>query len=101
MAGKQLKPCGTPAARRRHIRKGEEVCEACRRAHVEEVTWYQRRGPVPPRELRPCGTEAAYQRHIRRGELADDACLKAHAEHVAKYYRPRRTAPRTGSGAAA
>ncbi|MFZ4264479.1 WhiB family transcriptional regulator [Streptomyces arboris] len=31
--GRQLAPCGTPAAYDRHVRHGEPVDDACRRAH--------------------------------------------------------------------
>lgn len=30
-----LKPCGTDAAYRRHLRKNEDPCEPCRRAHAK------------------------------------------------------------------
>lgn len=33
---RQLKPCGTPAAYRRHLRHDEEPCEKCKRAAREE-----------------------------------------------------------------
>lgn len=32
---RDLKPCGTVAAYRRHQRHGEEPCEACKKAHAE------------------------------------------------------------------
>lgn len=31
---RELQPCGTPAAYRRHLRKKETPCEACRVAHA-------------------------------------------------------------------
>lgn len=33
---RQLKPCGTPAAYRRHLRHDEEPCEKCKRAARDE-----------------------------------------------------------------
>lgn len=87
-----LKPCGTPAAYRRHLRHGEEPCSACRRAHTDEVRVYQRRGYVPPRELRPHGTEACYQRELRRGEPTCEKCCKAHAAYVLAYKNRKRAA---------
>lgn len=30
------KPCGTPAAYKRHIRNGEKPCDACRAANTEK-----------------------------------------------------------------
>ena len=38
----ELKPCGTPAAYRRHLRRGERVDEACRQAKNRD---YQDRAP--------------------------------------------------------
>jgi hypothetical protein len=34
-AARELKPCGTEAAYRRHLRNGEPTDEACRAAHAE------------------------------------------------------------------
>jgi hypothetical protein len=31
-----LRPCGTTAAHKRHLRHGEEPCEACRKASAQE-----------------------------------------------------------------
>lgn len=38
---RELRPCGTPAAYRRHIRRGEDVCKLCRKAHAayEKARW--------------------------------------------------------------
>lgn len=36
---RELKPCGTEAAYRRHIRKGERPCEECLAAHAQEKSW--------------------------------------------------------------
>lgn len=33
MVARQLKPCGTEAAYRRHLRNGEPACDKCRAAH--------------------------------------------------------------------
>lgn len=35
--GRELKPCGTEAAHRRHLRAGEEPCEPCRDAHAADM----------------------------------------------------------------
>ena len=32
---RELRPCGTPAAARRHRRRGEQVCDACRAAEAD------------------------------------------------------------------
>lgn len=34
--GRELKPCGTSAAYRRHLRNGEPACAACKRAVAEQ-----------------------------------------------------------------
>lgn len=72
--GRDLMPCGTQAAYQRHLRQGEEPCDACRAAN----TAYKRsRLFVPPRPLMPCGTAAAYRRHLRYGEEPCEACREA------------------------
>lgn len=82
MAARELKPCGTHAAYRRHIAHGEDPCEACLEAERE----YKRnrraeKGSKPRGELRPCGTTAAYERHVYHGEVPCDACLDAWADY--------------------
>jgi len=37
MARRQLQPCGTPAAYRRHLYHGEEPCQQCRDAHNDRT----------------------------------------------------------------
>jgi len=37
VVARELKPCGTPAAYRRHLRNGEEPCAACLTAVREDV----------------------------------------------------------------
>ena len=51
----KLKPCGTPAAARRHWRKKEPLCEACKQAHRNESA------------ARGLGTCSADHRPIRNG----------------------------------
>jgi hypothetical protein len=44
-AGAPLQPCGTPAAAKRHRRRGEPVCDECRKAKNRyDRTWAK--GPV-------------------------------------------------------
>lgn len=38
---KRLRPCGTAAAYRRHVRRGEEPCAACRAAQLN--VWQRRK----------------------------------------------------------
>jgi hypothetical protein len=41
--GDIVKPCGTPAAYRRHQRHGEKPCERCRRAEALRVAIRKKR----------------------------------------------------------
>lgn len=92
MKRQPLKPCGTPAAYRRHIRHGEEACAACLKAHSVDVLAFQRRGPAAPRELMPCGSDGGYHRHKRRKEPACVPCLKAHVRYEAERVVRKRAA---------
>jgi hypothetical protein len=60
---KELAPCGTRAARKRHTRKNEtcEVCDPLRQRH---------------RDLKPCGTRAARDRHRAHGETCETCAPK-------------------------
>ena len=59
---RELAPCGTPAAARRHWRRGEKPCDACRLAsrrytaeqHGSDPWAFQRHGRAEPdrREIR-------------------------------------------------
>lgn len=100
---RKLKPCGTEAAYKRHVRLQKKLeaagdpegaaaaapCEPCKKAHSRSVVAAKRK-TWAPRALRPCGTEAAYQRHIARGEPTDFKCRLAHANYVRPYYRARK-----------
>ncbi|MCP2339208.1 hypothetical protein FHU30_004565 [Actinomadura rupiterrae] len=39
-----LKPCGTPAAIMRHRRRGQPLCDACRKAHAACKREWRRTG---------------------------------------------------------
>lgn len=106
--GRPLALCGTPAAVRRHVKRSEELDEACR--GVDDLAWqadererWRRaahraalrgvaapappRPPAPPREVPLCGTVEAAKRHYRRHESLDDACRIADNAHsLARYY---------------
>lgn len=86
---RELKPCGTPAAARRHWRLGEELCDACREADRQ----YQRdrRGGGPFRPA-PCGTLGGYRKHRRNGEQACAECKAANAKAMREYLAQRRQA---------
>lgn len=73
MTGKELRPCGTPAAARRHQRAGEKPCEACLEA--------QRGGPRKPVKVARCGTRSGYVAHRARGEDACPPCRAANAAY--------------------
>lgn len=76
-----LKPCGTDAAYKRHLKANEKPCEPCTIAHNYAVReWDRATNKRPARFLAPCGTPGAYQRHQRNGEKIDAACRKAHAK---------------------
>lgn len=38
---RQLKPCGTPAAYARHLRRGEEACAKCKAAMKDRAAVYR------------------------------------------------------------
>ena len=43
----ELKPCGTPAAYRRHLRRGETLCRSCRQAEQRRQQDRLRERPPP------------------------------------------------------
>ena len=73
---RELQPCGTRAAYKRHLRRGEEPCRECREA-ARRADRGRKRNRAQPRELQPCGTYAAYMRHLRRREEPCGACREA------------------------
>lgn len=85
---RSLKPCGTPAAYRRHLRWGQEPCESCLEAEATRT-----RGGRPKPRLKPCGTRAAYTRHVKAGEVPCEACRIANnvESEAARLRRAERT----------
>lgn len=77
-----LKPCGTPAAYRRHLRHGQEPCDACREAENAR----NRKGDKPFQPA-DCGTEGGYGRHLR---LREEPCVYCRAAHAAEMMDGRR-----------
>jgi hypothetical protein len=77
-----LQPCGTNAAYQRHLVRGEEPCEPCRKANRAYQRAWRNGEPTPPPEPKPCGTRAAYVRHRRNGEEPCQACRDANNEAV-------------------
>ncbi|ABD94182.1 transcriptional factor WhiB-like [Streptomyces phage mu1/6] len=66
--------CGSPAAAKRHRRKGADPCPACRAAEAKYHR--ERKHRQPP----TCGTRPGYQRHRRRGETPCEACRIANSQ---------------------
>lgn len=58
---RELQPCGTPAAYRRHLRRGEPACRACLDAEAER----QRPEGAPPRAKPRHGTASMYNAGCR------------------------------------
>lgn len=101
IVSRELHPCGTPAAYRRHQRAGETPCEDCQQARRDYVR--RRYGNARPESARkpapPCGTPAAYQRHRRYGEEACRPCKDAiNALNPKSPYPPRIAECGTTSG---
>lgn len=83
-----LAPCGTPAAARRHWRRGEPACMACAEAANLARIARRAKGPVTPRQPVEHGTRRGYEAHMRLREQACDACATVRAE----YQREQRAA---------
>jgi len=86
---RELRPHGTPGAYQRHIKAGEDACEACLAARAKYTRDY-RAGKVPKREPAEHGTLPGYYTHRYRKEKACRPCLDAYAE----YQRDRRAQAR-------
>ena len=87
--GRPAAPCGTPAAYQRHLRHGEPVDDACRRANTEAkrtpaaTAMPERRKPIAH------GTLAGYKQHRYRGEQPCADCLTAHRGYKRQQNRLR------------
>lgn len=82
---RELKPCGTTAACRRHLRWGQEPCESCKEAE------YARNRKHGPFRAARCGTNGGYKRHLRLREKPCESCRLAHSAE-AEIARNRRAA---------
>lgn len=78
---RELNPHGTPARYQRHIKAGEDACDACRAARAVYTRDY-RAGAVPKREPAKCGTLRGYEAHRYRKKQACRACLDAFAAYT-------------------
>jgi hypothetical protein len=93
----ELKPCGTPAAYARHLKRDEAPCDACRfawNAYCRDKQYARRQrimdeieenGRKPPSSFNDCGTRAAYLRHHYRGESACLPCREAESIYAKAY----------------
>lgn len=85
--GQTIAPCGTQSAYTRHVKRGEPIDDACRRANTEAK---RTKGTPTPSRRQPIehGTLKGYRQHNYRGETACAACLEAHRlykrDHVRK-----------------
>ncbi|WP_086768150.1 hypothetical protein [Streptomyces bobili] len=75
--GQTIAPCGTQSAYTRHVKRGEPIDDACRRANAEAkrtkgTPTSSRRQPIEH------GTLKGYQQHRYRSETACAECLDAH-----------------------
>ncbi len=97
--GQTIAPCGTQSAYTRHVKNGDPIDDACRRANTEAKR--TKCAPTPSRR-QPIdhGTLKGYQQHRYRGETACDECLEAHRLYkrgAARKYAAARYAKQGGS----
>jgi hypothetical protein len=75
-----LVPHGTAAAYARHLKHGDEPCDACRAANAEQKRGQKANPDKPGRRTDiPHGTPQGYRRHLYRREPACEPCLQASA----------------------
>ncbi|MCW2897805.1 MAG: hypothetical protein JWO67_70 [Streptosporangiaceae bacterium] len=81
--GRPLAPCGTESAYNRHVRKGEPIDDACRRANTKAKAEQQRQPVQDSSRLKPIahGEPRGAKQHRYRGEELCDACHRAEAEY--------------------
>lgn len=94
---RELQPCGTNAAYRRHRYYNEPACPECRTAAtVYEIARLRKHGGGP-RKIAQCGTHSGYVRHIRNREPTCLPCRKAHVSAVVESKRKVRRQKRRGN----
>lgn len=76
-----LKPHGTSAAHQRHIKAGEDPCDACREARAQYTRDY-RAGLIPGRQPAEHGTLRGYNTHRYRKEKPCRPCLDAYNAYI-------------------
>jgi hypothetical protein len=71
---RRLKPCGTPAAYSRHVRRGEPIDAACRKA---KSALYSNPRAELPADRPVCGTRTGYRWHVEHHEIPCEPCTQA------------------------
>lgn len=95
LVGRELQPCGTLGAWKRHKEAGEYPCAECADAHRRYHREYNRRRregqststPKPPPSH---GTIAGYRRHLADRERPCQDCRAANSEYQRAYHRRRK-----------
>lgn len=79
--GQTIAPCGTQSAYTRHVKNGDPIDDACRRANTEAK---RTKGTPTPSRRKPIdhGTLKGYKQHLYRGEKACASCLEANRLYV-------------------
>lgn len=97
MVARELKPCGTHAAYRRHHYNKESACRLCTDAATEYEIARQRKKGNRPRQVAECGTHSGYIRHLRLKEDTCNPCRQAHVKAVLASRRKIRQMKRRGT----
>jgi hypothetical protein len=79
----ELLPCGTAAAYRRHLKRGEPACVLC----VEGYRAY-RRSRYSVENGYECGTQAGFMRHLAYREDPCESCRAAFRNYAAAMRSP-------------
>jgi hypothetical protein len=96
---RNVKPCGTYAAWRRHLRAGDPFCFACdeaQRAYYRDLkrakAIQELRESERAERLQGCGTRGAYRRHVDNGETPCAPCDSANRTYQRERKREQRAA---------
>lgn len=85
---RELQPCGTTGAYRRHLKRGERPCEPCTTANREAG---RRLKDAPHTRLRPIrhGTAGGADTHRWRNEQPCRPCAEAYRKYLRDRYARR------------
>ena len=87
---KNLQPCGTRAAYRRHVIAGEKACGPCNEANnAHNRKMWRSRFVRSPFDTSACGTHKGYVRHTRRRLEPCDPCKAANTAYTSNYRAAR------------